>query len=402
MKNKRRVRADLQAQARMSLDIVTGAQNLATLSPQDLFDRERPEDMRAMFKLARKWHKEHWFVEQALKLQKAFLNYGLRLTAEDDRGRAQLKKFMADPRKKGALLRYIHTVWTEWLLQDNVVSFWRSEVTPYLLLGETCTYSDAMGIEKLKVDLGYKKGQLEGSGLSAEEIKRYTSREVTLSEDFDEYFEVLTRAPRGGGFAVPRLYRVFRVLSQCESMEVGETMLAYAGRLVVRMHRMGWEVKAGGNLAKQSEYLWKRERAKAIKDYFVGRQGYAETTGQFDHKIDIHWVDPKLYESRKWDTIISRLLWWAGPVGFMMMAKSASPFLLQMLKSDAEQDRPMVGAHLESVINQGFGIGGADSGAVVEPVFPRPTAGVGDGEESDAAGAAELADELGTGGFRSA
>jgi hypothetical protein len=34
---------DRRHTARMSLDIVTGAQNLATLSPQDLLDRERPQ-----------------------------------------------------------------------------------------------------------------------------------------------------------------------------------------------------------------------------------------------------------------------------------------------------------------------------------------------------------------------
>ena len=34
-----------RALALCSLDIITGAQNLATLSPQDLFDRERPEEL---------------------------------------------------------------------------------------------------------------------------------------------------------------------------------------------------------------------------------------------------------------------------------------------------------------------------------------------------------------------
>jgi hypothetical protein len=140
-------------------------------------------------------------------------------------------------------------------------------------------------------------------------------------------------------------------------MEVGETMLAYAGRLVLRFHQLGFEVKSGSNAAKQAEYLWKKNRATAIEKFFKGRQGFAETTGQFDHKINYVWVDPKHYDARKWDTIVNRLLWWAGPVGFMMLSKSVSPFLLGMLKAQAEKDRRRVGAHMEAVINEGFNLG---------------------------------------------
>src|SRR3974390_3281376 len=68
-----------KASARMSLDIITGAQNLATLSPAELFDRERPDDLQAMFKLARNWDKQNWFVEQVNKLKLAFYHYGFRL-----------------------------------------------------------------------------------------------------------------------------------------------------------------------------------------------------------------------------------------------------------------------------------------------------------------------------------
>lgn len=348
-----------RALALCSLDIITGAQNLATLSPQDLFDRERPEDIRATFKLSRSWHKQNWFVEQVNNLRTAFYNYGLRIAPAEKNQKEKLKKWLDQPANRAELLRYISTVWDEWFLLDNVVSFWRKQakVTPYILLGETCKYTDAMGIEKMKVDLGYTKQQLEDSGLTSDEIRRYTSREITLDEDYDEYFRVLTRGAKGQGFCIPKLYRVFRTLSQCESMEVGETMLAYAGRLVLRFHQLGFEVKSGSNAAKQAEYLWKKTRATAIEKFFKGRQGFAETTGQFDHKINYVWVDPKLYDPKKWDTIVSRMLWWAGPLGFMMLAKSVSPFLLGMLKAQAEQDRRIVGAHLETVINDGFRIG---------------------------------------------
>jgi len=362
-----------KAEGRFSLDIITGAQNLTTLSPADLFDRERPEDVKAACKMSREWHKNNWFVETIIGLQGAFYNYGLRILPAQPNSKGKLKKWLEEPGQKAALLRYIGSVWREWLMQDNVVSFWREKkkTTPFLLLPETCEYSDAMGIEKLKVTLGYKAEQLKSSGasergasgagpsnqraaLSAEEIKRYLANKIELSEEYDEYFRVLTRANRGQGMDIPRLYRVFRTLSQCESMEVGETMYAYAGRLVLRLHQLGFEVKSGSNAAKQAEYLWKKDRATAIETFFRGVQGFAETTTQFDHKISYVWTDPKFYDAKKWGTIIDRLLWWAGPVGFMMLAKSVSPFLLQILKARAEQDRIMVGAHLAEVIGAGF------------------------------------------------
>lgn len=342
-----------------ALDIITGAQNLATLSPQDLFNRERPEDIRAMLKLARERHKENWFIEQITLLKQAFYNYALEIRAARKGGQKRLESWLAEAGNREALLRYIGSVWSEWLLMDSVISFWRKEaqITPYLLLAETVKYSDAMGIEKLKVSFGYKPEQLKEAGLSPEMVKRYSGPEVTLDEKFDEYFKVLTRGLRGSGLGVPRLYRVFRTLSQCESMEVGESMLAYAGRLVVRNHKIGFEVKSGSNAMRQSEYLWKKERAKAIQKFFNGRQGFAETTSQFDHIIEHIWTDPKLYDASKWNSIVDRLMWWAGPLGFMMVAKSVSPFLLGMLKAEVLDDRERVGAHMESVINAGFNIG---------------------------------------------
>ncbi|HXP59141.1 MAG TPA: hypothetical protein VN829_01550, partial [Dongiaceae bacterium] len=292
-------------------------------------------------------------------------NFGFRLATPTEKDKKKLAAWLdADEDRRDMLERYIAAVWSEWLLLDNVVSFWREEkeITPFLLLPEQCRYTDAMGLEKLTVNLGYRKEQFmdgEGNplpGWTLEEIRRYTGsgHQIILSEEFDEYFRVLTRGLRGTGFGVPRLYRMFRTLSQCESMEVGESMLAYAGRLVIRAHSLGFEVRSASNAAKQAEYLWKANRAKPIEDFFKGRQGFAETTKQFDHRIEYIWVDPKLYDARKWETIVSRLLWWAGPVGYMLMTKQLQPFLLPMLRADALADRARVGAHLDVVLNKGF------------------------------------------------
>jgi len=350
------------ALAKCSLDIETGAQNLATLSPEEIFDREHPVDLQAAFKLAREWDKQSWLVEQVNKLKLAFYHYGFRLVPHDKGAKDKLAEWLdADDDRREGLYRYVVSVWEEWLLLDNVVSFWRKEkkVTPFLLQPESCRYTDAMGLEKLKVDLGYRKAMFLDEngqpidGWTLEEIQRYTRREVLLSEEFDEYFRVLTRGRRGTGFGTPRLYRIYRTLSQCESMEVGESQLAYAGRLVVRAHSLGFEVRSASNAMKQAEYLWKKERAKGIEEFFKGRQGFAEMTKQFDHKIETIWIDPNHYDARKWDTIVSRCLWWAGPIGYMVITKQLQPFLLPILRADALADRARVGAHLEVVLNAG-------------------------------------------------
>ena len=191
--------------AKMSLDIVTGAQNLATLSPAELFDRERPDDLQAMFKLARNWDKQNWFVERVNRLKQAFYHFGFQLVAVQKGEQKKLEKWLeANMERRELLDRYINSVWGEWLLLDNVVSFWRKEkvVLPFLLLPERCKYSDAMGIEKLKVSLQYEKRQFTDShgsaleGWSATEIRRYTSGEIVLSEDQDEYFREFPVAKR--------------------------------------------------------------------------------------------------------------------------------------------------------------------------------------------------------------
>lgn len=353
----RRQREDKQ-EARFSLDINTGVEKLR---PEDLLQRETPNTVRDAFVNGRKWHKENWFVELICYLKAGYFNFGLEILPESKKDEKKLEAHQKDKRKNAELNRYIESVIGEFILQDTVVSFWREEanMSPYVLLPENCRYSDAMGIEKMHVFFEYTKQDLEDNSdsLSPEMIKRYSGRrEVLLDEERDEYFQVLTRGLRGYGFGWPRLRTVTRTLSQNESMEVGESMLALAGRLVERTHRFGFEVKASANAMKQSDYLWKKPRAEAIQNFYTGRSGFVETTRQFDHYTEYIWVDPKYYDTRKWLTIIDRLVWWAGPLGFMIMAKQPNPNMIQIFMTEAQGFRDKAARHMEYVISQGFGL----------------------------------------------
>ena len=343
-----------------SLDIITGVEKLR---PEDLLQREMPGSVNDAFARARAWHRENWFVEQTIRLRCLFYNFGLKLVPSRASAKKRVAAIWDDPTNpiRAALVRYINEVWREWALCDTVISFWRqaAKTTPFLLLPETCKYTDAMGVEKLYVKMACKKADLAATvgGITGNAATRYTNgSEILLSEAHDEYYAVLTRGLRGQGFGWPRLRTVFRTLSQNESMEVGESMLAFAGRLVEREHLIGFEVRSGANAARQETYLWKKKRADEIQKFYQGRAGFAETVKQFDQKTQYNWVPAAFYDAKKWESIIDRLLWWAGPVGYMVVARTPNPFLLPMFKHEAIGERELVGAHCARVIEEGFGL----------------------------------------------
>jgi len=343
-------------------DINTGA---VRLTSRDVLHGECRTPQQA-FTRARKWAQENWFVQQVNDLKLAFYHYGFRLTAKEPKDRAALKTaWDNDAALRLALTRYVNEVQTEFLLNDTVVSFWREEAktTPFLLLGENCEYTDAMGHERLKVTMNYKPEDLEGSDITPKQRERYTSgKQVLLSEEFDEYYSVLTRAYRGQGFGFPRLQAVFQVLQQNQSMEAGENSLALCLRKVERFHRFGWEQKATGmNQTKQTAYAtWTKKRWDAVLAFYNGRYGAMETSGNFDHFIELLWggkgFDVKWFDARKWETITQRLMWWGGPLAFMMVSKAVNPFLLGMLKTQAKKERELVGGHLEYTLARGFNL----------------------------------------------
>lgn len=327
-----------------------------TLTADDLFDRECPENVRASQRWARHWHEHNWLVGTVLDLKLSFFNYGLTLTGANEKEAGKIDDRTREGRRFAATVkRYIGNVFRDYLVLDSVVSFWREQrqVPPYLLKPEMCRYSDAMGKEVLSYEFCLRPEILRR--LNNDDRGRYATGLVQLDEAKDEYYRVLTRGNRGGGFGMPRLQRALRVCSQNESMEFGESRLAYGGRLAVRAHSLGFEVRGGGATPKmQAEYLWKKKRADAIEAWFLNRQGFAEMTRQFDHKIEYIWTDPKFYDGKKWETISNRLLPWSGPIGYLFMGRQINPALLGLLKAEAAPDRDAVREHVEDVIFDGF------------------------------------------------
>lgn len=336
-----------------------------------------PKKPSTAMELARRWHRENWFINPVIQLRTAFYNYGFKLVPAGKptaAARQELEKWLAGDVKKTGERAHVEKLvrfsLSELQLLDNSVALWRDYsapawrgsifasrgVTPaYLEKPEECQFSDKFNLEvlKLKPDVTYE--EMKERGFPDNAIRRYTQGEIQLDpEKWGEHFRVLRR-DGFDGFAYPALNSVFKVLSQNESMEVGEQALAMLGRNVVRLWKTGFEPKVTS--VGQNAKHWKYDDKSAAKwekhlKGLVG--GMSQSVVQFDRKAEDVWVDVKHYNGQKWETILNRLMWWGGPLAFMMMAKSVSPFLLGMLKTLAQADRALVAPHVVEIIHRSF------------------------------------------------
>ncbi len=345
-------------------DVYTGKM----LTTEEVGRRESPKDVKTSQERARYWAEKNLFVEPVLKMKRGFLDFRRKLSPANKKMKKAFDAWMKVPENKALVNEFIKSVIHEWLELDSVVSLWRStDTTPFNIRPEDCDYGSVMGMRFLKWRHGFKEEDLKarfgpkGITPSPLELKRFQAKEVVIgSANTDEYYEryrVLTRGPSERGFAYPGLHRVFRTMSQQESMEVGEAVLAHAGRKVVRWHTFGFQTNAHSGL-KQADFLWTQARHDAVTKFFKGRNGLIDATKQFDHKTEHEWIDIKLFDSKKWDTIINRMLWWSGPVGFMVMTKTLAPFLFPILQVEMEAERNALAEHLEFVLNDAMAIPG--------------------------------------------
>jgi hypothetical protein len=125
---------------------------------------------------------------------------------------------------------------------------------------------------------------------------------------------------------------------------------------VIEQHSIGFEPKSNMLGQRGAFFLWQKKRSDAILKQFKGIVGgLHRICVQFDHTIKYVVPDPKNYSREKWETIIERLMWWAGPVGFMYMAlsKTYDPFLPTMLGQQVRDDRDLyIGPHLNQVLDE--------------------------------------------------
>jgi len=333
-----------------------------TLVPGDITDRLRrlgdnaALNTKEIFGVARHWSERNVFLRMVLGMKKAFFNAGLRIRALDPTQKDTLEKaFQRNPLLEFDLHRYVANVWDDFLRFENVVSYWnKNQPFPFTLLPDKLDYSDKFGIEKLLYHENFTRNELqgetkEGRKLTEEEIRRWTKGRIELSAEKGDFWHVLKRGPVGSGFDPCSMASIFDACDQHKSMEVGEMLYAEAGRDVIRQHKLGHKIDSGPK-AGSPKHFYNKTWAKSVKDFFEGRSGKMDFVSRFDHEIDLHWIDPKKFDADKWETVVKRVMWWAGPIGFMMVAKGVTPMLMPMLKTEAKEARRWVEMHCRHVL----------------------------------------------------
>ena len=347
-------------------DLNTGSQKFMT---QDMGMKLHPPKPQDAFKQARDVKRDNGFIAMCNPLKVAFYNFRCGIKAVDKQQQKKLDDyFKSNLGIHRRIRKFIKDCWTERIDIDNVVAFWRddenveSSFRPFLLRPENCKYSNAFGREVLKVKNEFTREQLRDAaeaGVDEEMIRRYQNNEITLSAEDGENFRVLTRSYDGHGFSWPRMLSIFTAAMQNESMEAGENVLAYALRLIIRLHKFGFEIRNTdpGNIQREFS-MFRQPRWTAVKNKFKGRQGLYEAGTNFDHLIELIWggkgLDLKWFDERKWGTVERRMMNYAGPIGAMLFAKTVSPFLLNMAKVQAADEREDMATFLEECINEGF------------------------------------------------
>lgn len=311
----------------------------APVTIKSLQSRECPGDITSALAEAWRWYDQNWFVGTVVELKVAFFNHGFRFIGMDaPRARELLKN-------EPWIRSYVESVWRDRLIYDNVVTIWldAEQVRPQTVRPEKCEYTDALGKEKLKYRSPWKAIELP-TGLA-----RRWSNVVEFDAEKGEHFRVLKRARVGDGFGLPTSYRVFRALNQCESMEVGDALLGYLSRTVIRQHKLGCDPKSAAFKSKIPHY-YTQARADAVKATFGSTLGFVEAATNFDHAIEYPYPDPKLFAAEKWKGVLDRLVWWGGPLAFMILAPTSNPYLMPQFHQEAMAERPRVAAHLSEVL----------------------------------------------------
>jgi hypothetical protein len=319
---------------------------------------ETASQKREAFIRAKHWYRYNLFIQAIVDLRLAFYNYGMALKPMTS-GRQQPTEgggFEKWWEANGeAVRRFVREVWLEFLVQSNVISFWRDGTALAMLLPlEKCDYDDTFGQERLKFRHGLTSeqiGKLEDAKL--QERYRRTS-EIELDPAFGENFKVLKLERVGNGLGWPALATVLTACEQMAALEAGDRLLGEECRVLLKQHRLGHEIRTGPH-AGSSVHFIKKQRAEEVEKRLKGKAGKVEITTNFDHQIEHVYLDPRFFAATKYDGVERRLIWWSSPLGQMIVTRGGvAPFLMDILRVQALEARALIGPYVTQVINEAF------------------------------------------------
>lgn len=308
-----------------------------------------------VFRTVRRLARANWFVRAILKLRLNFYHYGFQVKAADKADAAEVEAWREQ--QAVALDRYLRDVWNERFVTTNVISFWRTGGgAPLVLNPDAIRYTDFFGEEVLTLNHGLNSEQLKKLPLTPEQrVRLQQSPTLELRhDDPDFFFDVWKDSKLATGLAWPDLYSVYLALLESESLEVGDSLLAAVSRRVWEHHKMGHEIKSG-QFAGYKTHFASAERINGFFNANKAKTGHVQIGTNFDHTIEWPRPDPKYFDGRKWDGVVARLIWWSTPLGQMVAMKGGvSPYLMDMLKTQAQMERMAFAAHIEPVLREAF------------------------------------------------
>lgn len=319
---------------------------------------ENKSQLNEIFKQASRWATANMFINRVVRLRTAFYNFGLDLVPLSGKPdeKDKLKEWTADRKNKRLLRDMTRDVWREYLIQRNVIAVWRkSSKRPVFWKPWECDYKDELGIERLVLNLALSEEARRDiiKELTSEERTEFIRNPTILklthaSEAFG--FSVLKEESLGNGLGFPELYSIFQEARQFESMQVGDNQRGDTWRDIYEQHQMGHEIKAGFHSGSKAHFI----NAKRVTDFtnaIKGKKGRIRMPTNFDHKILFPGLDPAVFEWKKFQGVVERMMLWAMPLGQMVISRSLNPYLLPVLKTDALNEREDVAPLLDELLN---------------------------------------------------
>lgn len=300
---------------------------------------------------ARRWFRKSHFLPQALGIKIGFLNYGFRIAARDSKNAAQLRQWLdEDVRRRMNLRQAIRAVWEDMELMDNAVVMWRNDAPAVVVTPpEKCRYSDAMGMERLWVNLGWKAEDLQK--LPEADRRRY-AKEVEWGADTlrRESFAVIKRARVGWGFSMPRIAGLFRTLAAHESLEVADQLWSFLSRSVIRMFKVGHEIRNGPRAGHATWFVTK-QRADAVRKKVENKQGLIDLVVNFDHSVDYPVPPEEAFAKARYEALWPRMRQWLGPLGLLLENPQALSAAMVMFRADAAERRADIAWGVERILD---------------------------------------------------
>lgn len=322
------------------------------------YGRDNPISVETDIAKARYWFEHNAYVRGIIGLRASFYNYRFQIDLSNPAVRKWAERKVGSGRAKKTNLqiarRFTHDFWQEWLTVDSAASTWlTSNPRPRLIPPEYCHYTDIFGIESLAFkpqDLGISADAMKIlPGLTPQERAALSVDELVLTRQSNLFdFEVVKRAMLGSGFGRPALKTVLSTCAQHESMEVRDTVLAGAGRLVMEHIKQGHEIK-GGSHAGSKTHFNTDAKSRATANALKNKTGHLRFVSNFD--VDFSWGNYPVdqFNAKKYEGTLIRLAWWAMPLGQMLAGASLNPTLLGMLRSAAIEDRDTVHEFIKTI-----------------------------------------------------